>query len=54
VSRNMNVNGNGPGMTVVKANNISLILACSGNEPPPANAGQPNTAGARAGQCVGL
>lgn len=54
VSRNTNVNNNTVGNVVVKANTISGTLACAGNNPPPTNAGQPNTAGAKTGQCVGL
>ena len=54
VSRNVNVNDNGPGMTVVKANSITLTLACAGNAPPPTNAGQPNTAGTKTDQCATL
>jgi Bacterial Ig-like domain (group 3) len=54
VSRNVTINDNGPGNTVVKSNTISLTLACSGNEPAPTNAGQPNTAGAKTGQCSTL
>ena len=53
-SRNVNVNTNGPGNTVVKANTITLALACAGNVPPPGNAGQANTAGSKAGQCAAL
>lgn len=54
VSGDVTINNNGPGNTVVKGNTISLTLACSGNEPPPTNAGQPNTAGTKTGQCATL
>ncbi|HVL06270.1 MAG TPA: beta-propeller fold lactonase family protein [Acidimicrobiales bacterium] len=51
VSHNLTVNDNGPGNTVIKANNIFGTFACSGNKPAPTNAGQPNTAGSKTGQC---
>jgi hypothetical protein len=54
VSHNTTINSNGPGNTVVKANTVFGTLACAGNNPPPTNAGQPNTAGAKTGQCAGL
>jgi hypothetical protein len=53
VSRNVTVNSNA-GPTVVKANTISGTLACSADNPPPSNAGQPNTSTAKTGQCAGL
>jgi hypothetical protein len=54
VSHNVTIDNNGPGQTVVEANSIFGTLACAGNNPPPTNAGQPNTAGAKTGQCAGL
>jgi hexosaminidase len=54
VSGNVNVNSNGPGNTVIKANTIYQALACARNNPPPTNAGQPNTAASKTGQCVGV
>jgi hexosaminidase len=53
VPANVTVNNNA-GTVVVKANNIFGTLACSGNVPAPTNAGQPNTAASKTGQCVGL
>jgi hypothetical protein len=52
VSNGVNVTGNGA--TTIKANTILGPLACSGNDPAPANAGQPNTAAAKTGQCTAL
>jgi hexosaminidase len=54
VSTNATIDNNGPGNTVIKANTVYGTLGCSGNNPPPTNAGQTNTAGAKAGQCGGL
>lgn len=54
VSSNVNVTNNGPGNTVIKGNNVFGALACAGNNPPPANAGQTNTAGSKSGQCSAL
>ncbi|MFN2607027.1 MAG: hypothetical protein ABR511_03890 [Acidimicrobiales bacterium] len=54
VSGNVTVNNNTVGTDVVKANNIFKALACSGNSPPPTNAGQTNTAGSKSGQCSAL
>ncbi len=54
VPNNVNTNNNGPGNTVIKANTIYQVLACVGNNPPPTNAGQPNTAASRTGQCATL
>jgi hypothetical protein len=52
VSGNVTVVGNaGP---VIKSNTIYKALACSTNTPPPVNAGQPNTAATKTGQCAGL
>jgi outer membrane protein assembly factor BamB len=53
VSGNVRVDDN-PSLAVVKANTIFATLACSGNSPPPTNAGQPNTASAKTGQCAAL
>ncbi|MDQ6725913.1 MAG: Ig-like domain repeat protein, partial [Actinomycetota bacterium] len=54
VSGNVTVNNNTVGTDVVKANHVFKALACSGNNPPPINAGQPNTAGSKSGQCSSL
>ena len=54
VSHNLNVNSNGPGATVIKANTIYGALSCAGNNPPPTNAGQVNTAASKTGQCATL
>jgi hexosaminidase len=54
VSHNTTINANGSGPTVVKTNTIFGTLACSGNNPPPSNAGQPNTAASKTGQCAAL
>ena len=53
VAGNVSLIGNTAGVTVA-ANIVSGTLACSGNNPPPTNGGQPNTAGAKTGQCAGL
>ena len=54
VFHNATLDNNGPGNTVVKANTVFGTLGCTGNNPPPTNAGQVNTAGAKTGQCAGL
>jgi hypothetical protein len=54
VSRHVSVNSNGPGATVIKANNIFGMLSCAANNPAPTNAGQVNTAGSKSGQCAAL
>ena len=54
VSGNVTVNNNTVGTDVIKANNIFKTLACSGNNPPPVNASQPNTAASKSGQCSAL
>lgn len=54
VSHSATIDNNGPGNTVVKANTVFGTVGCAGNNPPPTNAGQPNTAGAKTGQCAGL
>lgn len=53
VSGNVTVDGNA-GSTVLKANSIFKALSCTANNPPPTNAGQTNTAAAKAGQCAAL
>ncbi len=53
VSGNATVNNN-TGNVVVKANTVFRTLACTGNNPPPVNAGQPNTAATKTGQCAAL
>ncbi|HUR22396.1 MAG TPA: hypothetical protein VMZ73_00845 [Acidimicrobiales bacterium] len=54
VSHPATINSNGPGNTVIKANTVFGTLACAGNNPPPTNAGQVNTAGTKTGQCAAL
>ncbi|HJV08852.1 MAG TPA: hypothetical protein VJ653_04200 [Acidimicrobiales bacterium] len=54
VSHSATIDTNGPGSTVVKANTLFGTLGCAGNNPPPTNAGQPNSAAAKTGQCAGL
>ncbi len=54
VSGNVTVSNNAVGTDVVKANNVFKALACAGNSPAPTNAGQPNTAGSKSGQCAAL
>lgn len=54
VTGNVTVTNGGSGNTVVKANSISGALACSGNNPAPTNAGQPNAAASKTGQCAAL
>jgi hypothetical protein len=53
-SANVTASNGGPGNTILKANNVFGTLGCSGNNPAPTNAGQPNTAGSKTGQCTGL
>lgn len=53
-ARNVNVTNSGPGNTIIKANTSYATLACTGNTPPPSNAGQPNTGPSETGQCAGL
>jgi len=48
------VNNGGPGLTILKTNNVFGTLACTANNPAPTNAGQANTAGSKTGQCTGL
>jgi hexosaminidase len=54
VSNNVTVNNNTVGTDVIKANTIFKALACAGNNPPPTNAGQPNSAASKSGQCANL
>ena len=54
VSHSATVDNNGRGNTVVKANTVFGTLGCAGNNPPPTNAGQPNTAPSKTGQCAAL
>ncbi|HET7720736.1 MAG TPA: hypothetical protein VFK43_12260, partial [Acidimicrobiales bacterium] len=54
VSHNATLDANGPGRTVIKANTVLGTLGCMGNTPAPTSAGQPNTAGAKTGQCGSL
>jgi hypothetical protein len=54
VSESATIGNNGAGNTVVKANTLYGALACTGNNPPPTNAGQSNTAGSKSGQCSAL
>jgi len=54
VSGNVTLTNNLNGIDTVKANTIYGALGCSGNNPPPTNAGQPNTAGSKSGQCAAL
>ena len=53
VSHKVTVNNGGPS-AVVKANTVFGTLACAGNDPAPVNAGQPNTAGTKTGQCSAI
>lgn len=54
VSGNVTANDNAVGTGAIKANNIVKALFCAGNDPPPVNAGQPNTAVTRSGECAPL
>ncbi len=54
VSHNATFAAGGPGATVIGANTFFATLACSGHDPAPTNAGQPNTAPTKTGQCAGL
>lgn len=54
VSHATTIDANGPGQTVIKANTFFATLSCSGNNPPPTNLGQANTAPSKAGQCASL
>jgi subtilisin-like proprotein convertase family protein len=40
--------------TVIKANKVNAALSCTGNAPAPTNAGQPNQALPKSGQCASL
>ncbi len=46
--------GNTGGPIVIKNNAISTALGCATNSPAPTNAGQPNSAASKTGQCVGV
>jgi len=54
ISSHATISGNGFGATVLAGNTLFGTLACSGNNPAPTNAGQPNSAPSKTGQCVGL
>lgn len=54
VSHATTVEDNGPGQSVLKANTFFAALGCTGNDPAPVNAGEPNTGPSKTGQCVGL
>lgn len=54
VSRNVTADNNTVGLDVLRANVLSGTLACSGNNPPPTNAGEANTAPSKTGQCAQL
>jgi hypothetical protein len=54
VSHAATINNGGPGATVIKANTFFGSLGCTGNNPAPTNAGQPNTAGSKTGQCTAV
>ena len=51
---NVTVAANGPGNTVIKGNSLPGGLACTGNNPAPTNAGQPNVGAPKTGQCAAL
>ncbi|HJV08471.1 MAG TPA: hypothetical protein VJ653_02290, partial [Acidimicrobiales bacterium] len=53
VTRDVVVNNNA-GAIVIKGNTVGGTLGCTGNNPPPTNAGQVNSAGTKGGQCAGL
>ena len=50
VSGSVTVSYNTVGTPVVKANTVGGTLSCTGNAPPPTNAGQPNTAATKIDQ----
>ena len=52
VSGALTVDGNGPDAVVVKGNQVGGVLACSANDPAPANGGMPNNATTKTGQCT--
>lgn len=54
VSGNATIDNHGPGNSVLKDNRVFGTLGCAGNDPAPTNAGQPNTAASKTGQCAGL
>jgi hypothetical protein len=54
VSHASSFTNGGVGNTVIKANVFYGTVSCTGNNPAPINAGQPNTGpGAKTGQCAG-
>jgi hypothetical protein len=54
ISGNVTVDTNTVGTAVVKANSTFKALGCAGNDPPPVNNGQVNTAASKTGQCSAL
>jgi hypothetical protein len=54
ISGNVTVDTNTIGTTIVKANSVFKALGCAGNDPPPVNNGQVNSAASKTGQCSGL
>ncbi len=52
IASRADIDENGPGATIVKGNSVSRMY-CTGDDPAPTNAGQPN-GGARYGQCKDL
>ena len=53
-SGQVQIDTNGPGAVVVKSNTLYGTLTCTVNNPPPTNAGSPNTAATKLGQCAAL
>lgn len=54
ISGNVTVDTNTIGTAIVKANSVFKALGCAGNNPPPVNNGQVNSAASKTGQCSGL
>lgn len=54
ISGNVTVDTNTVGTAIVKANTVFKALGCAGNNPPPVNNGQVNSAASKTGQCSGL
>jgi len=54
VSGSATFTANTGGPIVIKNNSIGGSLGCTTNSPAPSNAGQPNSAGSKTGQCVGV
>lgn len=48
------IDSNGPGNVTIKANTFLATLTCTGNSPPPTNAGTSNTGSSKLGQCAAL